>query len=214
MNMNKKSSLQTYVGLMGITIILSGACNPQPKQEAEPQVMTQEVQEVEAPKDLISLDEADSLYVNYTKRRAEEIVKMETVDESEPFKPVRFVSFDLETIKEYIAYVEQEAEKGGTKADSLRVYLGNYGQVKGVNERHNTVFILPSAKAEGGYGGIYIGDDGKAKLISNYFQNSSNEDGENKSKASFMPNLNVSLMQSSSLVLNYGNCCPPQNGDF
>ena len=199
-----------------LLLVLSSACNETTKNEAEPAMITQETQVVETPKDLISLDEADSLYVNYSRRRAEGIIKMETMDESKPFQPVRFVSFNLNTIKDYIAYVEQEAKKGGTQADSLRIYLGNYGEVKGANDKHTTVFMLPSAKAEGGYGGIYIGEDGKAKLISNYFdKNGDTQENGTKSKASLLPSFKPTMMQGGgSLILNYGNCCPPKKGDF
>jgi hypothetical protein len=215
MTMNGRIVSKTTTWLLAMALMLLGACNTQNK-EPKPETDDDPMKEIDAPKEIISLDDADSLYVNYTRRRVEGIIKMETTDDSSPFKPVRFVAFDLETIKNYIAYVEQEAKKGGTKADSLRVYLGNYGsKVEGSNSRHNTVFMLPSAKAEDSYGGIYIGDNGQAKLIRNYFQNNGGSDnGQTKSKASLMPHFNSSLMQGGSLILNYGNCCPPKNGDF
>lgn len=211
LNFSKSNSL-----LLIVILIFFVACNTQ-KKEPAPEMDDESKDIVERPGDIISLDEADSLFVNYSRRRADAIIKMESMEDGEAFKPVRFVSFDLETVKKYIAFVEQEAIKGGTKVDSLRVYLGNYGvEAKGPNNRHNTLFILPSAKAEGSYGGIYIGDDGSAKLISNYFhKNEGGENGQGKSKASFVPNWNSSLMQGGgSLILNYGNCCPPKNGDF
>ncbi|MET1260164.1 hypothetical protein ABV409_12505 [Flagellimonas sp. DF-77] len=196
--------------------LLVFACQEQPKPESEAASSTQVVT-IERPKEIIDLDAADSLFVNYSQRRTEAIVAFENTkqeSDAEAFEPTRFVSFDLEVVKQYIAYVEQEGEKGGAKIDSLRIYLGNYGEVDGANDRHNTVFIVPAAQTKAGYGGIYIDEEGQAQLMTTYFHGKGNGQSEPKSEASMFPSLNTNLYNGGSLVLNFGHCCPPNNGDF
>lgn len=197
-----------------LVLLLLASCQERPK---EPKSEPVEEVEVSAPDQIISLNDADSLYVNYTNRRANSIAKMEMQhgEDSEPFEPTRFVTVDIEVMKQYIKFVEQEAKKGGTEVDSLRIYLGNYGNMKKdwKKNNRNTMFILPAAKAEGGYGGIYIGEDGKAKLMRNYFKGS--QEGEPKSEASLLPILNSGLMQGGgSLIMNDLGNSPPPKGDF
>lgn len=204
---------------LALTLFIT-ACQEQRKKEIETAATSAEEQiTYEAPKQIISLEEADSLYVNYKDRRATNIVKMEAEyqEDGKPFVPTQFVSFDIEVLKEYIGYVEQEAKKGGVKADSLRIYLGNYGKEKKKNARRNTVFILPAAEVDGDYGGIYIAADGKAKLIRDWIKAHEMEnDGNQKSKASFFPGLQPTpaLYDGGSLTLNRGTGGPPPNGDF
>lgn len=196
-----------------VFLLINVGCQEKTKEDPD---QPTEPREVDPPKQLITLDDADSLYVNYSTRRAENIIRFEMQDQpdGEPFNPTRFVSFDLKVIKDYIAYVEQEAKNAGVKADSLRIYLGNYGK-RGKDKRRNTVFLLPTANTDAGYGGFYIGDDGKAKLIRDKFRSNDMEQNDPKSKASLMPNLNSSLFQGEqSLILNFGNSGPPPRGDF
>ena len=200
-----------------MALLVLGACNPQPKKEAEPAMMDQEVEAVDAPKEIISLDEAKELCENYENRRIPGILKFEMAENGseEKFVPTQFVAFDLETIKGYIAYVEQEAAKANVQPDGIRIYLGNYGK-EGRDPNRNTVFILPTAQIGKEYGGFYI-DGTDAKLIRGYWPGGENsgQEGGDKSKASFLPNLNASLMQGAgSLILNIGNGGPPPNGDF
>jgi len=215
MKMKKLKVPNVTLVLLSIALIAMGACNEQPKKDGEPEMITEEVEEVEAPEEIISLDEAKTLCENYENRRIPSIVKleMEENDDGEKFIPTQFVAFNLETLKTYIKYVEQEAQKAKVAPDSLRIYLGNYGK-EGRDPNRNTVFVLPTAKIGDDYGGFYIGTDGQAKLIRDYWPKGGQE-GEPKSKASFVPNFNASLMQGGgSLVMNRGNSGPPPHTDF
>ncbi len=201
--------------------ILPTACNEGKKMENNPEATRtiSETKEITAPSQIISLAEADSLYVNYTDRRAISISEMESQnqpDDAKPFQPTRFISFDVKVIKEYIAYVEQRAKKGGTEVDSLRIYLGNYGKTSKKFPFKNTVFVVPAAKVDGGYGGIYINGDGKAQLLRNYWGMSGGQEGEPRSEASLMPNTDTNFFQEDkeSLILNDGYSSPPPPGDF
>lgn len=217
MKVNELNFSKSTLGCLIATVILLGACNPQPKKEAEPAMMTEKTQEVEAPEGIISLDEAKELCENYETRRIPSIVKFEATENSseDKFIPTQFVAFKLETIKSYLEYVEQEAQKANVKPDSLRIYLGNYGK-EGRDPNRNTVFILPTTEIGKEYGGFYV-DGNEAKLIRNYWPKGVNDgqEGEGKSKASFLPVLNANLMQGGgSLILNWGGSGPPPHTDF
>ncbi|MDT0622258.1 hypothetical protein [Croceitalea vernalis] len=211
-----KNTNKLFWSFLGLTVILT-SCQEQPKKE-NPAAIAAEAEQViyEAPKQIISLEGADSLYINYKDRRATNIVEMEAKyqEDKKPFVPTQFVTFDIEVLQNYLNYVQQEAKTGGVQADSLRIYLGNYGITKNYKNRHNTVFLVPTAKTDDGYGGIYL-DDGNAKLIRDYWKSSSEENDKEKSKASFLPNFNTRMMDNhESLILNFGSCCTNLNGDF
>lgn len=213
----KVSSAKCY--LAGMALLLIGACNEQPKEETPTPSALSAEQEIEAPKEIISLDEAKVLCENYERRRIPSILEFESTENAnqEKFIPTQFVAFKLETLKSYIKYVEQEAKKAKVTPDSLRIYLGNYGN-SGEDPNRNTVFVLPTAQIGKGYGGFYIGDNGEAKLIRDYWpkEDGNGLDGnQTKSKASMLPTLNTSLMQGGgSLIMNRGNAGPPPFGDF
>ncbi|MEM1256908.1 MAG: hypothetical protein AAGH81_00155 [Bacteroidota bacterium] len=213
--MNRLNFYRLTVGfLITAVLLVLGSCNPQPKKEAEPEKMDQEVEEVEAPEGIISLDEAKELCQNYEIRRIPGIKNFEAAQTNAEgkFIPTQYVTFDLETIRQYLDYLEQEAKRANVVPDSLRIYLGNYGN-EGKDPNRNTVFILPTAEIGKGYGGFYIDNEGQAKLIRSYWPNN-DENGKSKSKASFLPNFGPSLMSGGSLVFNRGNSSPPPDSDF
>lgn len=220
MTFSKRSLL-----LLGLALITLSACNEQPKKESEEKMDTQTEEEIVAPKEIISLESAKSIYDNYSKFRAPVIKSFETQERSpdETFEVARFVSFDFETVKQYIAYVEQESKKVGVKPNGLRFYFANYPDKerfsdgkKVIHPRQNSIFVLPTLKEGNDDWGYYIGDDGKAKLIKDWVKtNELDKNGADKSKASFMPNFNANLMQGGgSLVMNRSGSGPPPHGDF
>ncbi|MFD2585957.1 hypothetical protein ACFSQJ_03385 [Croceitalea marina] len=210
-----KNNQKWVLALSSILILVATSCLEKPKEEKEKHEQEEEI--TKAPEGIITLAEADTLYVNYTKNRADAILEFETnrqeEEEAKPFIPSRFVSFNVKDLKSYIAYVEKKAKAGGTEVDSLRVYLGNYGtKKKGWKKKNrNTVFFVPAAQVDGDYGGIYIGADGSAKLLYDYW---SNEIKSQKSKASILPSLNTLFYQDESLILNEGGLSPPPKTDF
>jgi hypothetical protein len=188
-------------------------------QEKPPTEVKEEV--LTAPKQIISLEEADSLYENYKNRRAAFIEKMELESQPDenPFEPTQFISFDIKVLENYLKYVKQEANKGGTEADSIRIYLGNYGNTSRRYLNKNTVFLLPTAEVDGAYGGIFIDTEGKAKLVRDWIasqQGDNSKEGREKSEASFIPKTTVTPVMhgGTSLTLNRGNGGPPPKTDF
>lgn len=204
-------NFKSILGFLSLLIFVT-SCQEKPKENTtSEEENTPPTADIKAPEQLLGIKEADILYRNYTNRRVQNIIAVETQETGDKdFNPTRFVDFDYNTLKNYISFIEQEANKSGTSIDSLRIYYGNYGNYKKPNERHNTVFLLPVGKVSGESGGFFINDNGKAELIRTYINKSKNE----KSEASIVPsNLNP-VNGGSSLILNYGHCCPPRNGDF
>jgi len=205
-----------FAWAVGLNLLLLGACETQPKKETEPEAVKATAERIASPKDIIPLKEAKQLCENYENRRIPGIAayEAELADGEATFVPTQFVAFDLNTIKDYIKYVEQEAAGAKVTPDSLRIYFANYGK-KGQQPFRNTMFILPTAKLTEGYGGFYIDAKGQAKLMRNYWGDGSGNPGDNKSKASFMPSFSAPMLQGGgSLVLNHGHSGPPPGGDF
>jgi hypothetical protein len=147
----------------------------------------------------------------------------------EKFEASRFVDFDYETIKQYIAYIDQEAEKAGVKKVSkLRLYFANYPNedkfpngIKVVHKRQNSIFMVPTLDMEGINYGFYIGSNGNAVLIKDWKDNLKDGLGlafekNGKSYAGFSSNLFLtsSLQEGKSLALNFGQGGPPPKTDF
>lgn len=214
-----KNYKKAFLALLGFTFLVLGACQQGPKKE-EPTEPKQE--NILPPEGIISLEESKSLYDNYTRNRVDMIQQFE--DEREPegkFIPARFTSFTYAEMKQYMTYVEQEAEAAGVKVASLRLYFANYPNKpdfpdgkKVVHPRQNSIFIVPTTMIDGEEHGFYIDADGNAKPIKGVVSSSkTGEKGEpNTSQASFAP----SLFQdgSTSLNLNHGGSSPPPDGDF
>ena len=214
-----KNYRKTAIAFIGVSFLLIGACQQGPKKE-EPTKPEQE--EVLPPEGIISLEESKSLYDNYTKNRVGMIEEYEA--ERNPDKkhiPARFTSFTYGQMKDYMAYVEQEAEEAGVKVASLRLYFANYPDKpdfpdgkKVVHPRQNSIFIVPTTIMDGEERGFYIDADGNAKPIKGVVGSSeTGENGEpNTSQASFAPSFFQS--GSKSLNLNHGTSGPPPYTDF
>ena len=193
------------------------SCSEKPKEEKDKKNNKEHDNHdmAKVPDGIITLDEAKVLCTNYEDRRIEGIKSFEMAQNPEKeFVPTQFIDFDFKTIQKYVKYVERKAKKANIEPDSLRIYLGNYGK-DGSEPNRNTVFLLPTGTVNGEHGGFFINSDGKAELIRNYW--SKNEDGDQndqKSKAGFLPSLNLSLYQGGSLILNDGSSGPPPDMDF
>ncbi|MFK8059645.1 MAG: hypothetical protein AB8B78_06080 [Polaribacter sp.] len=110
-----------------------------------------EEQNSEKPKEAISYERAAVLQKEYIKTRATFL--NEILNNNGHFKKdenlvedVRDVSFNLETLKQYIAYVEKEAKKKKLKNISLRVYFGAYpkNDTEVKTPGFSTVFFMPT----------------------------------------------------------------------
>ncbi len=188
--------------------------------------------QVKPPANIISLEMADSIYMNYSKHRAAIIEDYEIKQRSpqEKFEASRFVDFDYETIKQYIDYVDQEAKKAGVpKVTKLRLYFANYPDKKDfddgkkvVHPRQNSIFMIPTLEKNGANYSFYIGANGKPELVLDWKAENSKGmglleyDGK-KAYAGFGPDFFStpnSQIGGTSLTLNHGGSGPPPRTDF
>ncbi len=221
-----KNLKKVATALLGGFLFVLGSCQQGPKKEEPTESKAEMEQErVEPPKGIISLEESKSLYDNYSKNRLDIIQQYEAERSTEKFEAARFTSFTYADIKQYIAYIEQEAKGAQVDISSLRFYFANYPDKanfpdgkKIVHPRQNSIFIVPTMETADGEYGFYIGEDGKAKLIKNAVGETavgSTAKNGNKSHASFAPSFATSTMaESKSLNMNHGSSGPPPDGDY
>ncbi|MEN8788868.1 MAG: hypothetical protein ABF293_05765 [Flavobacteriaceae bacterium] len=205
--------------------------------ERKTEVNNSKKAEVDPPEQIISIEEAQGMYKNYSERRVPLIQKYEdSVNMSQKndgkFDVARYTYYDYKTIKQYLEYIEQEAAKAGVEISTLRFYYSNYPEEgtfadgsKVVHPRQNSFFIQPTLSENGEEYGFYTedgGDDGKkrAVLLNGQMQlfgpdGAGVRVGNNtKSYAGFIgPNTSAPAATSSysngSLVLNHGGAAPP-----
>ncbi len=219
---NAKNSLWNFIIPLGLVLILSN-CGDQREKPKDPKPIT-----VETPKNIITLKQADALYANYSKFRSPIIVQYETKERapSEAFEVARFVDFDYQELKDYIAYVDQEAERAGVKkVTKLRMYFANYPSEdllsdgkKVIHKRQNSIFLTPTMAFKNGDYSFYIGDNGKPKLIIDWKSEQlkiSETSSKQSNQASVAPNFFTSnFSNGQSLIYNRGNSGPPPHTEF
>lgn len=126
----------------------------QKKKDQEQGEPPKEEEVVEPPAQIISLDQARETYTNYTERRVGLIEKSEAPKpDGSKFEATRYTYYDYETMKQYMAYIEQEAKRANVKITSLRFYLSNYPDTptfengnEVVHPRQNSVFLIPATR--------------------------------------------------------------------
>ncbi len=218
-----------------LVLILIGAYNCKPKMAAE----TPQETPVKAPEQIIAISEARDMYDRYSARRVPLIQKYEdsingakTGDKMQQrqeapakFDVARYVYYDYATIKNYIAYIEQEAKAANVDISTLRFYFSNYSDdPKNVHPRQNSIMLSPTVKKGDRDYLFYIGDlDGKAEavLLDDSFGPAAGMgatlSNDEKSYASMLPNLtmpNANLLAptyqgGTSVTMNRGSGAPP-----
>ncbi len=98
-------------------------------------------EKIEAPQQTIDYKYASSLEDEFIKTRGAIIKKYINLEEEDP----REFWFDLEELKKYIAYVEQEAKPLGYRNLGIRIYKGAYPKdEKYPDPGYSTVFLVPT----------------------------------------------------------------------
>ena len=123
-----------------------------------------ELQNASKPKNAISYKEAKGLQQEFLTTRANTLNKALNFKQKIKGQDVRDVTFDLQEMKQYIAYVEAEAKKKGLNGLGLRVYFGAYpkNDTKTKSPGYSTVFFMPThqSKSSKGQDEIIEGVDG------------------------------------------------------
>jgi hypothetical protein len=213
---------------LGTLIVFNfGSCEQ--KKEKTP-VTEPEPVEISAPRQIVTVSQAKTMYEAYGERRVGLIEKYENeLAPEEKFDVARFGYYDYNTIKEYMNYIEQEAKKANVEISSLRFYFSNYPDKKTFEDgreikhpKQNSFFIIPAVKDKNDREyGFYIReeDDGKnvPVLLTDNLEPKKDgrmdkmQSGESKSEASFMPTMSPTpfFVKNKSLVLNEANMVPP-----
>lgn len=189
---------------------------------------------VKPPKQIISVERATEMYDSYSSRRVPIIKKYEdSVDyDIASFTPTRYAEYDLETIKQYVAYVEYKAKQAKVDVKTLRFYLSNYpnGEKfpngdKVSYPRRNSFFVLPTMEYNGENVGFSIEEvDGEYSALPISKRNANREKAQNKvqmdskeqlNEASFFMSGSATFqgVGTTSLVLNDGQIMPPPGKD-
>lgn len=189
---------------------------------------------VKPPTEIISVERATEMYDSYSSRRLPIIKKYEdsVVSDTSPFTPTRYAEYDLETIKQYVAYVEYKAKQANVDVKTLRFYLSNYPNSEEFNNgdevrypRRNSLFMLPTMDYNGENVGFSIEEiNGKYTAVPINKSENTTEKDQNKAQTNEDGQLNEagfflagsSVIQgsgTSSLILNDGNIMPPPKRD-
>lgn len=212
-----------------LTTLLFTACGEQSakSEEVEKRVA------VDPPEQIISIEEAKSMYDNYTERRAGMIQKFEDSinirrKDTAQYDVARYTYYDYKTIKQYLAYIEQEAQKAGVEISSLRFYYSNYPDQEKfangkpiVHPRQNSFFIIPALEVDGDQYAFTTEDTGDGKkraVLLNMQLEPIEPDGmsefyrrTDKSFAGILSVVNYTnaAYANGSTALNEGNAAPP-----
>lgn len=145
------------------------SCNQDDKTKPEP---GGEKPAVLAPQQIVKVEQAKSMYNNYTKRRLPLIQRYEDSinrqgrgkmiqqqtptgqDIPKPFDVARYVYYDYKTIKQYMDYIEQEAQAAGVEISTLRFYFSNYPNERFfpgtkdslLHPRQNSILLSPTIR--------------------------------------------------------------------
>ncbi|GGW27669.1 hypothetical protein [Arenibacter certesii] len=217
-----------------IVFLVLGASSCKPEKEKIP-TPEPERTPVKAPDQIVSVKQAKMMYDAYGERRVRIIEKYENEQNpEEKFDVARFGSYDYQTIKNYLRYIEQEAEKANVEIATLRFYFSNYPDQNEFEDgrkikhpKQNSFFLIPTTRDEknGDYA-FYIYEDNDGNNIPMYLtdnlnpKNSANN-GPDKvqehqnSEASLVPKLSKSILfdKNKSLILNEGDMTPPPYRD-
>ena len=211
----KRLKTLLYTLLLGGVLLAVASCGQQDQQPRQPE----KTQEAAAPEQIIPLETAREYYRNYSDRRAPLIARYEDSVNlargiKDSFPVARYVAFDYKVIKQYMAYIEQEAARVGTDISSLRIYFANNpDEARFSHPRQNSLFLIPTVEVEGGQYGLYI--DGEKPGYLNWqlqpWQGRGmgmlNDPGD-KAEAGFISS-HMFLQGTKSLILNFGGSGPP-----
>jgi len=122
------------LALLFVSAIILEGCNEKPEQPSEGG-------SIPPPKIIIDVQEAEDMYHRYGKDIAPILEK-----NNPNLKATRSLSIDYKTLKDYLAFIDQEAgEADSTEITGLRIYFAKYDD--SLNDGRATVFLNPIMEA-------------------------------------------------------------------
>lgn len=234
---------KTLLSLLVLSTLLFSfnSCAEKMEKEEKPEVL--------APKQIVKIEEAKEMYDHYADRRVpliqryEDSINRRGIDEKmqqmqqnqnknkankgpAKFDVARYVYYDYQTIKDYMSFIEQQAEAAKVDISTIRFYFSNYPEdTQYIHPRQNSIMISPALKKDNREYLFYIDDSDpqnpKPVLLGDNFGPVKSGMGattteENKAYASFAPNLPKTNSAAvlpyngrQSLTLNKGTGVPP-----
>lgn len=191
--------------------------------------------EISPPEQIVTLEQAKKMFDTYSERRVpliehyEDSINVYVKKSKDTFSVARYTYYDYATIKQYMAFIEQEAKKANVEISSLRFYFSNYPDDQRFENgdlikhpRQNSIFIMPTMKKEGDEFGFYTAESEQGQVVpvlltydlKKYDPNGIGAAKENDSKsyAGFSTPGTASptaFSGSQSLILNRGTGAPP-----
>lgn len=191
------------------------------------------------PAQIISVETAKEMYDSYTTRRVGIIKEYEARTGDTLFDPSRYGWYDYETLKQYMAFIEKEAQEAGVEISGISFYFTNYPDKQKFNDgapirypRQNSFFLLPTMNEEGKDIGFLTSTDANGTKTAvpvnsrvQFFKKYTNRSSEENKMTGggFTPKmLMLSLpfqtetdttSKDQSLILNEANIVPPPKQD-
>ena len=259
----KKFVIKTSIFcFLAFGIVGCDGCKEKSKSEPVPEEGEDVSKILEEPGGIIQRTEANQLYRAYQTFRVGLIEEFEnsgarekmkgpydpkrtqnttdTSSDRKEFMAAQYVSFEYDSIKKYLRYIEQEAELSGEKISGLRFYFANYPDQRefedGETVKHpkqNSIMISPTINRNGRDSIFYTVDteNGKRKAIAvgDDFRDrkahpvpKKDEQGaysrtvtKNIAEASLMPDFSIApnppVFSERSTTYNRGNGSPPNS---
>lgn len=152
----KKLKLLLPLFLAGLFIV---SCGEKPNDNGH------DTETIPEPVHIISVEQAELLYSDYTENRVDLIENAQNVDENG--KPIpeddpryipatRALYVDYKELKKYLKYIDQQAGAADVNVKNLRIYIGKYPddstpeEIGGKRPGSETVFLNPTTQFDFG----------------------------------------------------------------
>lgn len=209
-NFNFKSSkVSTVFLLCSLLLFVFTSC-----QESERYFEVDEKARTEMITHIIPLKDAVDSYKDYGKNRVKILKDTLKIKYGKDFNDTRIVSIDIETMKQYILYVEEKSKELEVEPKGLQFYFGVYSEKDekaGKKKNHQTFFIAPStSNSDFQKGYTFETKDGKKQIIylKDVLKNEkyTPSQGQKVEKASFFSQIQG---EDEGLILNRNGLSPP-----
>lgn len=209
------------------SFLLLLACNEVKNQEIEKSKAGRII-----PSNIISVSQAVVMHDEYVKRIAPLIEKDKLATQNEEYTATQYVYMNLDSLKQYIAFLDKVQEKNKKKISGLRVYFAAYPSAQAIKKANfkseypgrETFFMAPtmqvaSSKLSKQFNTLeqipfYISPSGKDKYVGEYVEiegllcKSDVKQSKTKSTISNVKNVNKAITETS-LIGNRLPTCPP-----
>jgi len=164
---------------------------------------------------IVNIDKAKNLYNNYKEQRID--ITKDTLKKlyGNDFEDTRTIWFDLKTIKNYIAYVEQKSAENNIEPEGLQFYFSVYADDMKEQSNQQTFFIAPTIKRDNKHFGYTLERKGEKEhilLLKDVLTTNKHQTQQSPKvdKASFFT---TTTTAENGLLYNDGNNSPPFNND-